>query len=363
MSEISHRTRIITEAQGLGLLPTTIEELPKHITDLIDTAIDTAEDKKEALRRLGTVQCLIGMHHKEQFFQQQLQETKKMKGNEIVVAKEQAPVIAGIEIPVDDEGKYNLNALHRASGTGADKAPNQWARSKQSKDLVDEITRLQLCSLPLEVVNGGKNPGTFAHELLAIEYAGWISSKFRLQVNQTFLDYRNGKLAPPADDGKLLLMKAKFEADERRKEEKHRQQMAERQFRFICKEYPGLSEEAKLAMLHDMCPWLAKALPYTGKTGGAKQKKAVKHLLDEYGLNISSMKFNNLMVDAGLMERNSRKRSSGKMATWCSFTEAGKRYGEDQNNPASPLQTQALFYRETFKELLLKLELIHKEAN
>ncbi|MGT3291634.1 KilA-N domain-containing protein, partial [Yersinia enterocolitica] len=34
----------------------------------------------------------------------------------------------------------------------------------------------------------GVNQGTFAHELLAIEYAGWISPAFRLQVNQTFLD-------------------------------------------------------------------------------------------------------------------------------------------------------------------------------
>ncbi|HAX5210387.1 TPA: KilA-N domain-containing protein, partial [Escherichia coli] len=33
----------------------------------------------------------------------------------------------------------------------------------------------------------------FAHELLAVEYAGWISPVFRLHVNQTFIDYRTGK--------------------------------------------------------------------------------------------------------------------------------------------------------------------------
>ncbi|ENT7860494.1 KilA-N domain-containing protein [Salmonella enterica] len=27
----------------------------------------------------------------------------------------------------------------------------------------------------VSVINGGKSPGTFAHELLSIEYAGWIS--------------------------------------------------------------------------------------------------------------------------------------------------------------------------------------------
>ncbi|UBX30516.1 KilA-N domain-containing protein [Arsenophonus apicola] len=48
----------------------------------------------------------------------------------------------------------------------------------------------------IKVQKGGINPGTFAHELLAIEYAGWISPKFRLMVNQTFLDYKTGRLAP-----------------------------------------------------------------------------------------------------------------------------------------------------------------------
>lgn len=38
--------------------------------------------------------------------------------------------------------------------------------------------------------------GTFAHELLAISYAGWISPAFQLPVNQVFMDYRTGKLAP-----------------------------------------------------------------------------------------------------------------------------------------------------------------------
>ncbi|EPY8596759.1 phage antirepressor KilAC domain-containing protein, partial [Escherichia coli] len=31
---------------------------------------------------------------------------------------------------------------------------------------------------------------------LAVEYAGWISPAFRLKVNQTFIDYRAGRLQP-----------------------------------------------------------------------------------------------------------------------------------------------------------------------
>ena len=48
------------------------------------------------------------------------------------------------------------------------------------------------------MIKGGLSQGTFAHELLAISYAGWISPAFQLQVNQVFLDYRTGKLQPVA---------------------------------------------------------------------------------------------------------------------------------------------------------------------
>lgn len=110
------------------------------------------------------------------------------------------PVIAGIEITTDEAGRFNLNALHRASSTGDHKAPNQWLRSKQAKELILELNNQTANSQSgheaLKVINGGAAPGTFAHELLAISYAGWISPAFQLEVNQTFIDYRTGRLQP-----------------------------------------------------------------------------------------------------------------------------------------------------------------------
>ncbi|MBD1228647.1 phage antirepressor KilAC domain-containing protein [Xenorhabdus griffiniae] len=110
------------------------------------------------------------------------------------VANKNLPVIAGVEITTDSEGRFNLNALHKASGLGEEKAPAKFFRNKTAKDLISELEKQtgQICLVSSE----GKSGGTFAHELLAIEYAGWISPKFRLQVNQTFIDYRSGKLAP-----------------------------------------------------------------------------------------------------------------------------------------------------------------------
>lgn len=100
-------------------------------------------------------------------------------------------VIANIEITVDLNGRYNLNALHRASGNQEEKAPAKWIRNKGTQELIAELEKEtgQICTVSLE----GRNGGTFAHELLAISYAGWISPAFQLKVNQAFIDSRKPK--------------------------------------------------------------------------------------------------------------------------------------------------------------------------
>lgn len=117
--------------------------------------------------------------------------------NNIVIINESGcPSIAGVEITTDDQGRFNLNTLHKASGEGDNKAPAQWLRNAQAKQLVQELIDMQICISPIEARKGGIEQGTFAHELLAVSYAGWISPSFQLKVNQVFLDYRSGKLQP-----------------------------------------------------------------------------------------------------------------------------------------------------------------------
>ncbi|MGJ8513146.1 hypothetical protein R84981_002761 [Carnimonas sp. R-84981] len=115
------------------------------------------------------------------------------------------PVIAGHEIAIDEHGRFNLNAIHKASGSENRKRPSMWLQNKQAKELVSELNSnspnsgfkeyesRNSCFDVISTRRGG-NGGTFAHELLAVSYAGWISPKFQLQVNQVFLDYRMGKL-------------------------------------------------------------------------------------------------------------------------------------------------------------------------
>ena len=116
------------------------------------------------------------------------------------------PVIAGVEITTDEFGRFNLNALHKASGLGKSKQPSNWLRTDMALALIAEINQSSDVrtgnidtdiSVPaIKTINGGSNRGTFAHELLAISYAGWISPSFQLKVNQVFIDYRTGYLKP-----------------------------------------------------------------------------------------------------------------------------------------------------------------------
>ena len=93
------------------------------------------------------------------------------------------PVVAGIEVAMDDQGRYNLNTLHHAyeaqEGRVIDhKKPSQWLKNKQSREFIqavqDQKGRTTDYSV-LNVVNGGSNPGTFADLPLAIAYAIWLS--------------------------------------------------------------------------------------------------------------------------------------------------------------------------------------------
>ncbi|MDX7275480.1 KilA-N domain-containing protein [Serratia marcescens] len=111
-----------------------------------------------------------------------------------------AVTIAGVEISTDSEGRFNLNALHKASGMGESKEPNKWLRNKQAQELIAELSaNLSVAQEVIKTVKGGIAPGTYAHQLLAVSYAGWISPAFQLQVNQAFIDYRTGKQSPAVD--------------------------------------------------------------------------------------------------------------------------------------------------------------------
>lgn len=128
------------------------------------------------------------------------------------------PVIAGVEITTDEHGRFNLNALHRASGGEKKDAPNEWLRTKQAGSLIAELNSQTGDSRfgSVETIRGGNAPGTFAHELLAISYAGWISPSFQLTVNQAFIDRRTGGTPNPDAVTRIDMARMIIESEEER---------------------------------------------------------------------------------------------------------------------------------------------------
>lgn len=127
------------------------------------------------------------------------------------------PVIAGVEIKTDDQERFNLNALHKASGLGKSKTPSKWLSNKSTKELIDELDFQNPNSgSALKVNNGGESLGTFAVEQLAVAYANWISPKFYLQVINTFIDYKKGNLQPaePSQLSRFDILKIAMQSEE-----------------------------------------------------------------------------------------------------------------------------------------------------
>ena len=84
---------------------------------------------------------------------------------------------------------FSLTDLHKASGGDEKHKPVLFLRLDQTKDLISEIEndKVQICTLPVKTVRGGKNPSTYACEELMLAYAMWISPKFHLIVLRAFL--------------------------------------------------------------------------------------------------------------------------------------------------------------------------------
>lgn len=122
--------------------------------------------------------------------------------------------VGGIEITTDDAGRFNLNALHRASGAEKKHGPSYWLALDSTQSLMDELSA-QTTGISV-VTKEGRSGGTFVHELLAVSYAGWISPSFQLKVNQAFLDVKSGMVGLPDFANPVAAARAWADAHEAR---------------------------------------------------------------------------------------------------------------------------------------------------
>lgn len=102
--------------------------------------------------------------------------------------------IGEFAIRQDEDGRYCLNDLHKASGDLSKHKPANFLRNEQTQELIKEIDSFSnmrssetKCSSDIrscfEVVNG---VGTFGAKELVYAYAMWISPKFHLMVIRAY---------------------------------------------------------------------------------------------------------------------------------------------------------------------------------
>ena len=99
---------------------------------------------------------------------------------------------------------YSLNDLHKASGGENKHRPTFWLQNQQTIDVIQELqNEKSTVGNPtvnenqgvIEVINGGKNRGTYVCKELVIHYGMWISAKFSLEVIRTFLEVKEAEQA------------------------------------------------------------------------------------------------------------------------------------------------------------------------
>ena len=93
---------------------------------------------------------------------------------------------------------------------------------------------------------------------------------------------------------------------------------------------------------------------YTESKG---QLLSATELLKRNCVNMSTVKFNKIMIEHGYLENLSRESKTKDLKIFKSLTSKGLEYGENQVNPKNPKETQALYYEHKFNELLHKLNL------
>ena len=106
-------------------------------------------------------------------------------------------VIGEFSIRQDEDGRYCLNDLHKASGGLEKHKPTRFIRNQQTQELVAEIEQGSDMSLgenkqrpnlvfAVKTFHGGTNQGTYVVKELVYSYAMWISAKFHLVVIRAY---------------------------------------------------------------------------------------------------------------------------------------------------------------------------------
>ncbi|WP_342221950.1 KilA-N domain-containing protein [Candidatus Fukatsuia endosymbiont of Tuberolachnus salignus] len=102
--------------------------------------------------------------------------------------------IENTPIRSNEYGIYHLNDMHKAAVDACMakkwQVPSQFLNTDGVVQYIEEVTKVLKNTLEqnqiLKTIHGGNSRGTWAHELIALRYAAWLSPAFEFKVYQTF---------------------------------------------------------------------------------------------------------------------------------------------------------------------------------
>lgn len=107
--------------------------------------------------------------------------------------------------------------------------------------------------------------------------------------------------------------------------------------------------EAQLGMT-GLLPAYAVDAPSTAITGSSEETKAAGALLEQFGVGMSAIAFNRLLMQHGFIEERERPSSKGGVKKFKVCTDF--EYGKNVTSPNNPRETQPHWYVSKFEDLL-----------
>jgi hypothetical protein len=106
-------------------------------------------------------------------------------------------IIADSQVSINKDGMYCLNDLHKiavANGQATEsQRPSKFLSSESVISFISALDSEARNSASVKTVKGGKS-GTYAVELVAMKYAGWINPSYEVQVYKAMQSLKNGNI-------------------------------------------------------------------------------------------------------------------------------------------------------------------------
>ena len=153
-------------------------------------------------------------------------------------------IIADTTVGINKDGLYCLNHLHKAAMAQgrATESQRPGAFTKSQAGFIEAVDATGIASV--KTVKGGVSQGTWAVELVAMKYAGWIDPAYEVQVYQAVQALKLG------DIDKAVELSGSKEA-RRALDDKYRAQTIDLQIKnakALCEFLPHLGDASKQAI-------------------------------------------------------------------------------------------------------------------